>query len=162
MNPAEDQAYTIPVAVGSKATEIGDTPFRKDQMRLSPDGRWIAYFAARTGRPEVFIAAFPGFTGTKQVSSDGGFQPVWSRSGKELFYIGLDRTIMSVSLEAGASLNPAPPKALFKTSFNLAAGASSRYAVSADGQRFYVLEPLSGPVQDELHVITNWNAGLVH
>ncbi len=157
-----DLAFSLPGATFSKASDVGDTPFRKDQMRLSPDGRWIAYFESRNGRPEVFIAAFPGFTGTKQVSSDGGFQPVWSRNGKELFYIGLDRTFMSVSLETGESLNPAPPKALFKTGFNLAAGAASRYAVSADGQRFYVLEPLPGPVQVALHVITNWNAGLPH
>ena len=158
----EDPAFSLSTATYSGANDIKDTPFRKDQMRLSPDGRWIAYFSDRMDRPEVFIAAFPGFTDTKQVSPNGGVQPVWSRSGKELYYLGPGRTMMSVSIESGATLNPATPKVLFKTAFSLAANANSRYAVSADGNTFYILEPLPAPVEDEIHIVTNWNAELGH
>ena len=70
--------------------------------------------------------------------------------------------MMSVSIESGATLNPATPKVLFKTAFSLAANANSRYAVSADGNTFYILEPLPAPVEDEIHIVTNWNAELGH
>ena len=128
-------------------------------MRFSPDGRYVAYIADSSGRPEVFIAEFPGFTGIKQVSSHGGIQPVWNRTGKELFYVGPGATVMSVSIDTGTSLKSAAPKELFKIR-PLVAGGARRYAPSADGQSFYVLESVPGPVPDELHVKTNWTAGL--
>jgi len=61
-----------------------ETPFEKDAPHVSPDGRWIAYNSNESGRWEVFVAAFPGFTDKRQVSNGGGVQPVWRKDGKEL------------------------------------------------------------------------------
>ena len=83
-------------------------------------------------------------------------QPSWNRNGKELFYAGPGGRIMSVAFDSATALIPAAAKALFKPVPPLAGS----YAPSADGQRFYVLESMPGPVEDELHVITNWSAGL--
>ena len=56
---------------------------------LSGDGRWIAYESADSGRPEVWVRAFPEVNKTrgKQVSTNGGTRPVWSRSTNELFFV---------------------------------------------------------------------------
>ena len=36
--------------------------FDKDQPSVSPDGRWIAYTSVQTGRWEIYVATFPGFS----------------------------------------------------------------------------------------------------
>ena len=138
-----------------KPIASGDRDFLKDQLHLSPDGTHVAYDALSAGRMEVFVAAFPSFAGTVQVSSEGGVQPLWRRDGKELFYLAPDKNLMSVPIRAGASMETSAPKALFRTSLSGTYWVSE-YAVSRDGQKVYVLEPTSPP-QDSLHVITRWD-----
>ena len=53
---------------------------------VSPDGRWIAYTSAESGRAEVYVARLPEGRPRWRVSSDGGRLPLWARSGRELFY----------------------------------------------------------------------------
>ncbi len=36
------------------------TPYNEYAGRFSPDGRWIAYRSDESGRPEVYVAPFPG------------------------------------------------------------------------------------------------------
>ncbi|HEY3455330.1 MAG TPA: winged helix-turn-helix domain-containing protein [Bryobacteraceae bacterium] len=138
-----------------KPMASGDREFLKDQLHLSPDGTYVAYNAISAGRMEVFVAAFPSFTGTVQVSSEGGVQPLWRTDGKELFYLAADKNLMSVPIRAGESIEASAPKALFRTSLT-GAYWGSEYAVSRDGQKVYVLEPAS-LWQDSLHVITQWD-----
>lgn len=143
-----------------KPVASGDREFLKDQLDLSPDGTHVAYNAISAGRMEVFVAAFPSFTGTVQVSSEGGVQPLWRRDGKELFYLAPDKNLMSVPIRAGESMEASAPKALFRTSLT-GAYWGSEYAVSRDGQKVYVLEPTSLS-QDSLHVITQWDRENAH
>jgi eukaryotic-like serine/threonine-protein kinase len=151
----ERLAMFIPIEHGAKPVATGDRDFPKDQLHLSPDSTRVAYNAIRAGRPEVFVAAFPSFTGTVQVSAEGGVQPVWSRDGKELFYLAPDRNLMSVQIRAGAAIEASAPRALFRTSL-MGAYWGSEYAVSRDRQRIYILEPVPSQ-QDSLHVITRWD-----
>jgi eukaryotic-like serine/threonine-protein kinase len=141
---------------GAKPMATGDTEFGKDQLHLSPDGTLVAYNTLRpSGRHEIFVAAFPSFSGAIQVSGEGGVQPIWSRDGKELFYLRPDGTLMSVDIRSGASIEPSAPRVLFRTPA-VAAFWGGQYAISPDKQRVYVIEPLpSAP--DALHVITRWD-----
>jgi eukaryotic-like serine/threonine-protein kinase len=148
-------AMSVPVEQGAKPVASGERDFPKDQLHLSPDGTRVAYNAIRAGRPEVLVAAFPSFTGTVQVSAEGGVQPLWAGDGKELFYLAPDRNLMSVQIRAGTAIDVSAPRALFRTSL-VGAFWASEYAVSRDRQRIYVLEPLPSQ-QDSLHIITRWN-----
>jgi Tol biopolymer transport system component len=82
-----------------------------DEAVFSPDGRWIAYVNAQSGLPEVFVRPFPGPGGPWQVSA-GGISPVWSRSGRELFYQGIKdfRVTVTGYSVAGDSFSPARPR----------------------------------------------------
>ena len=78
---------------------------------FSPDGRWLAYTSAESGRAEIYVRAFPGPGGKWQVSTAGGTLPIWSRTRSELLF-GMDGQIMVVpylarngSFDAG---KPAP------------------------------------------------------
>src|SRR5262249_58835839 len=67
--------------------------------RLSPDGRWIAYFSNESGRQEVYVVSFPKLTGKWQVSTAGGAMPLWRRDGREIFYLrATDRNLMAVAV----------------------------------------------------------------
>ena len=52
---------------------------------FSPDGRWLAYQSDETGRPEIYVEAFPGPGERIQISADGGREPRWAANG-ELFF----------------------------------------------------------------------------
>ena len=62
------------------------TPFQERSPMFSPDGRWLAYMSNESGRYEVYVEAFPHKGSKRQVSTDGGTLPAWSRKGNELFF----------------------------------------------------------------------------
>ena len=63
-----------------------DDEFVEADPAISPDGRWIAYDSLESGRFETYVRPFPNVgDGKWQVSVDGGFDPVWSSDGRELF-----------------------------------------------------------------------------
>lgn len=150
------QAFRIAAAGEAKPDPAGDLGSPADQLHIAPSGAHVAFNSVMSGRPEVTIAALPGFTGRLQVSNAGGVQPLWRKDGRELFYISPDGTIQSVKITgSGGKIEAAAPAALFKPRPFTFTDSSSQYAVSGDGQRFYVLENLSSPT-DTLHVITQW------
>ena len=48
---------------------VGDAQF-------SPDGRWVAFVATLSGRPEVYVQSFPDGAQRTQVSTGGGTQTI--------------------------------------------------------------------------------------
>ena len=79
---------------------------------LSPDGKWLAYTSEESGRLEVYVVPFNPLTtsanavasGRWQISTEGGCQPRWSPTGKELFFVNPSGTtlyVTSVNLETG-------------------------------------------------------------
>ncbi|MGE5277929.1 MAG: protein kinase domain-containing protein, partial [Acidobacteriota bacterium] len=50
-------------------------------VRLSPDGRWVAYDMDESGRSEVYVVSFPEGRGKVQISDNGGIAPKWTRGG---------------------------------------------------------------------------------
>ena len=65
-------------------------PANETRPAFSPDGRWVAYLSNETGANEVYVrasASSPGAAGKWQISSAGGGTPIWSRNGRELFYL---------------------------------------------------------------------------
>ena len=130
--------------------------FNERSPSFSPDGRFIAYDSDASGQDEIYVQPYPG-PGTRTViSTEGGYGPVWSRDGKELFYRNGDR-MMAVTVETEPRFSASMPKMVFQGAFlsNVLPGSGSRtYDVSADGQRFLMLE--TDEVRAELHVVLNW------
>lgn len=81
---------------GAQPELLAGAPFTEHQGHASPDSRFIAYATDETGRPDVWVQALPPAKGRWQVSVGGGAQPMWRRDGRELFYLGLDDTLMAV------------------------------------------------------------------
>jgi hypothetical protein len=66
--------------------------------RISPDGKWLAFFSTESGKGEVYVQNFPIPSGKYLISRDGGLQPRWRRDGKEIFYVSPDNKVVAVPL----------------------------------------------------------------
>jgi hypothetical protein len=120
---------------------------------LSPDGRWLAYCSARSGRFEVYVKSFGDPTQEWQVSTDGGEEPAWSSDGRALYYNRGDRLI-SVAIVAGATFRAGAHRELFPMTFGGGCPQTS-YDVHPNGQQFVVGYQT---VPARLIVVRNWLA----
>ncbi|QJR37510.1 protein kinase domain-containing protein [Gemmatimonas groenlandica] len=129
--PALDSIARTLVAQGFKATGAV----------LSPDGRWLAYVSNEQGPNEVFVRPYPNVNGGKsQVSSGDGSAPLWSHSGRELFYTANGKMHV-VSIQPGPTFSAAPPRALFTIPVDIRSGSPLRgtFAISPDDRRFLMV-----------------------
>ncbi|HMF09538.1 MAG TPA: protein kinase, partial [Thermoanaerobaculia bacterium] len=125
-------------------------------VRLSPDGRWLAYDVQESGKNEVYVVSFPDGRGKLQISNNGGISPKWTRGGKEILYSDFEENVMSVNVDEGSAVKAETPRRLFR----LPEGAGSSWDVTADGERFLVNVPVIKSSSTPLNVIFNWSAAL--
>jgi dipeptidyl aminopeptidase/acylaminoacyl peptidase len=149
-------------------TEPGAKPFPflvtpKDQRyaEFSPDGNYVAYASDESGRYEVYVKPFPSGEGKLQVSIAGGSVPRWSRRGDELFFVS-GNDLMAVHVQTKPSLVLGQPQKLFSrrpVGADRPEGLYDSYDVSADGQRFVMLQSdEQQTTSQKLTVIQNWFA----
>ncbi len=112
------------------------------QIDLSPDGRWLAWTGYATGHPEVYVAPFPGAASIRQVSHDGGTEPRWAKSGRELFFRSGSR-FMAVAVTPGPALALGTPHELFSAAAYRLARNRQEYDVAPDGRHFLMIRDLS-------------------
>ena len=125
--------------------------------RISPDGKWLAYFADGSGRYELFVTAFAGGGPRWQISRDGAREAVWSRDGKELFFRNGD-DLYVVPVTAADTFTWTPPRKLLSGAFYQNGGPGNvNYDVSPDGQRFLMIEE-AAPVAPALNVVRGWQS----
>jgi len=123
---------------------------------FSPDGHWIAYHSTLSGREEVFVRPFQGPGRKTQISTDGGMEPVWSRDGKELFYINGDKTI-AVDVQTRPDFSAGTPHLLFTGRYLPSPNYISGYDIAPDGKRFLKIQPTnSEQVATQINVVINW------
>jgi len=132
-----------------------NTEFNEDYAKLSPNGQWLAYTSDESKRPEVYVQTFPTKGGKWQVSIDGGERPVWSRDGKELYFISPDQKMMAVEIKGGANFDRGAPKPLF----DVRIAATNWFDVSKDG-RFLLPVPVAQSGAAPVNVVVNWQAAL--
>jgi serine/threonine-protein kinase len=88
-------------------------PSSETNPTFSPDGNWIAYVSNEEGRSEIYVTSFPKSGAKIKISSEGGTNPVWSRSGTELYYRNGDR-MMAVKVNGESGFRPSSPRLLFE------------------------------------------------
>jgi serine/threonine protein kinase/Tol biopolymer transport system component len=133
------------------------SPALETDAAVSPDGRWLAYASEESGSPEVYVRPFPDAESARwQVSAGGGADPVWSRNGRELFYLSAQGEMTVVEVAPGAAFTISPPKRLFPTGpYTFMPGVSS-FDVSPDGKQFMMLRETTPTDRNELIVVQNW------
>jgi dipeptidyl aminopeptidase/acylaminoacyl peptidase len=167
--------WTLEMTGERTAAPLLESPFRKETARFSPDGRFIAYSSTEGGSHQIFVQPFPDLgRGKVQVSTRGGREPRWRGDGAELYYMDPAGTLMAVDIRVDdGRLIPGQPRLLFDLGFPLPSPDTTPdyfFAVTADGERFLINEPVGASADTSsttdtgppptLTVIVNWSAGL--
>jgi Tol biopolymer transport system component len=151
-----DQLWTVPVD-GSAAPKLISPAAGSNLGQVSPNGRYVAYQSAESGRNEVLVTTFPEPASRWQVSQNGGREPRWSHDGKELFFFAPDNRLMAADVKTdGVSFEIGAIRPLFQSR---RMGESFRYDVSRDGQKFLVNAGLKEELSP-ITLVTHWTEEL--
>jgi eukaryotic-like serine/threonine-protein kinase len=155
--------YLLPLAGEHRPRPLLTEPFDELNAEVSPNGQWLAYESNESGPNEIYVRPFPNVdAGRWQVSTNGGRQPLWARSGQELFYESMG-TLMRVPVKTGSAFERGTPEKVVDASPYLVRprwGSGRMYDVSADGKRFLMIKETSGadepPPSARIILVQNW------
>jgi serine/threonine-protein kinase len=131
------------------------TPYEEQFGTFSPDGRWLAYESNETGRPEVYVEAFPGPGERFQVSADGGIEPLWARGSGEIFYRHGDE-MRVVKTHTGPEFEIEASRTLFTLPLHKAGTDLRNYDVTPDGQGVLVVRVPDSAAPRRIDIVTGW------
>jgi hypothetical protein len=144
-----EDVFLVAAEGGEAPTPLLSTPANESAARLSPDGRWLVYQSDQSGTTEVYVTSFPEAVGRWQISSGGGWGPVWR--GSEIFYREGD-SIRAATVTVGARVSVTARRTLFDDSRYRGIGAT--FDVAHDGPRLLMLRNVERPAS--LVVVVNW------
>jgi serine/threonine-protein kinase len=124
---------------------------------ISPDGHWLAYSSDESGRREVYVRSFPNPDGKWKLSLEGGIEPLWARSGKQLFYRWQNQ-VWEVDVRTDQEFTPGKPRLLFEQARYSTGDPIRCWDISLDGQRFLMVKEEERKPQPitELILVQNW------
>jgi Tol biopolymer transport system component len=156
--------YVFSMDGDRKSRPLVQTKFDEGSPKFSPDGKWVAYCSNESGQKEVYVTPYPGPGARIQVSNGGGSDPVWRRKGGELYYrLGDDMMVVTVAVQPKLTLSK--PRVLWTGNYShgtssqcgLAGATSTNYDVTADGERFVMIQEKAGDaVARQVNVVLGW------
>ncbi len=142
--------YAAAIEGDHKPRTLVVAPFDQTEASISSDGKWLAYVSNESGQREVFVQAMNDPSTRAQISSDGGTEPRWMRSGNELLFRAKSK-VMSVKFSSGAGLNPAKPVLLFEDKMPWAG-----YDLALDGRLVVAREATDNSSATQINVVLHW------
>lgn len=155
--PGAGDILALRPGIDSVPTPLLYTNFAEAEPALSPDGRWMVYRSNESGRNEIYVVPFPIVAAAKwPISTQGGTEPMWSHSGRELFYRTADNNLVSVAITPGPTFSAGETKVLFSVRDFVANNNHRQYDISGDDKRFIFVRAIGGAGQDKLVFVENW------
>jgi Tol biopolymer transport system component len=169
---ADDKTLLVNIRVGGRGSGLSTVTLGTDQKlkpfisqggnaTISYDGRWIAYTFNGGTTQNVYVEPFPPTGAKYQITTSGGNNPVWTRDGKQLFYMTLEgRQIMAVDI-----LQTQPSFKFGKTTPLPIEGIVSvgprPYDIMPDGKSFIAMFPPGDQnarkdAPDQINITLNW------
>ncbi len=135
-------------------TPLTRTAANERAPMISPDGRYVAYVSDEGGRDEIYVRETRPSDNVWPVSRDGGREPLWSRSGRELYYRGGGKLV-----RVGVRTTPTfavtePARELFPVGEYLENNNHTTYG-TLPGDEEFVFVKITSP-RNRLALVTNW------
>jgi Tol biopolymer transport system component len=163
-----NQIFVRPLRDGKPDTgeprRIWPSTYDQIDAEFSPDARWLAYSTTESGASEVYVQPVQGEVGRRRISSNGGINPAWSRTGQELFYLaskpGGVQALMAVDVSTTGDFKAGIAHQLFEGPYFPTVRIRS-YDVTPDGA-FIMLRQTRPPDQPvtSLNVVLGWASQL--
>jgi eukaryotic-like serine/threonine-protein kinase len=155
--PGAGDILGIRPGIDAVAVPLVATRFTESAPAISPDGRWLAYSSNESGHYDIYVVPFPNTAATKWVvSTGGGTEPLWSHSGKELFYRDVAGNMVAVEVHSTPTFSSGRSTILFPAGAYLSFARGAEYAVAPDDRRFLMIRQVAASVPDQLIVVDNW------
>ena len=131
---------------------------------FSPDGRWVAYQIGQLGVTEgtTYVQPFPPDGSIHLITQRGG-RPLWSRDGKELFYVPTSGSFMVVAVKAAPSFTFTSPVSVPRGFGGAPPNSPRTFDIMPDGRIVGLVttgqSQNGSPVQAQLQqiqVVLNW------
>jgi Tol biopolymer transport system component len=106
--------YQVSSAAGASPEPILMSPADKIEMRLSPDGRAMAFVVEDAARLDLYVAALPITSAPVLAASGVSGAPRWSADGRQVYYLGGTRQMMSLAVRTTPTLEVGTPQPLFE------------------------------------------------
>ena len=141
-----------------------------DHPQISPDGRWLAYSSAESGSNQVWVRPYPNINSKRElISTDGGYGPLWSQNGREIFYRNGD-SVMATSVKTDPDFNPGETRELFNGRYLFSSAGNAllpHWDIHPDEDKFLMIKAASvtdgessdGSAADgprKIIIVTNW------
>ncbi len=106
--------FQLPLAAGATPAPLLPPHFSSFDMRVSPDGRAMAFISGRSGRLDLYVAPLP-VTKEPELAATGVWSGArWNPDGRQLYYLGGERTMMGIGIQTTPSLTVGMPEKLFE------------------------------------------------
>jgi eukaryotic-like serine/threonine-protein kinase len=151
-NSLAGRSPIVLIEEGQPVQVIAEEPGSVLNVRISPDGRWLALDSTATGRFEVYVLPLSGTGARVAVTARGGMSPEWSGDGRQLFF-RRDSALMVVDVDTTSTeFQFSAERKLFDWD------VAREYAVGPGGQ-FYSMQPVPGAaLQNTIQLRTGWFA----
>ena len=104
----------------------------------------------------MWVRPFPISGETKwKVSTGGGFEPLWSHNGREIFYRNGNSEMVVATIQTSPTFAVVSERALFSASEYRLENNHRAYDVTADDQRFLMIR-LGTEYAGDLILVQNW------
>ncbi len=130
------------------------SPLNERTITIAPDGRYFAYVSNASGGDEVFLRRVAEESSTWPISSGGGTESRWARSGRELYFRRGD-SLYVVPVTLGVEPAIGQPRALFGGRYETSI-FQSFYDVSPDGSHFVMVRSQGSQGGLVIHLVLNW------
>jgi serine/threonine-protein kinase len=147
--------WMLSIDGGRRARPFLQSPAAEVDARFSPDGRWVAYASDETGRLEVYVVSSSGAGDKKQISTEGGREPVWAHNGHELFFRTGEK-MMVAEFATEPSFRAATARLLFEGPYLRTTTHSPEYDVALDDQHLLMVKPSEEKATAQFNVVLNW------
>ena len=154
--PGSGDILGVRPGIDTVAVPLVATKFTEVSPALSPDGRWLAYTSNESGQYEIYVVPFPNTGDAKwMVSMHGGTEPLWSHSGRELFYRDA-KNLVAVAVKTSPTFSLGRSATLFPSAGFASYYVTPQYAVAPNDRRFLMVRLLATGTPDKLVVVDNW------
>ncbi len=154
--PGVFDVWTVPVSGEGRPVLFLQSPYDKNDVRFSPDGRFLVFISNESGQGEVYATPFPGPGERIRLTGTGARLLRWSPDGKALFYVSADGRLMSLPVETQPSFQAGRATELFK----IPGRPWLDFVVSRDGKKFLAVVPETVSGEQPMTVVVNWAAAL--